>query len=182
MKRINYLVAPGERIFGDALHSAASPRLRLALVIVGGALASLGLPYGVESARLHDLETAAAANQTQLARSAAGVTQVRSLERDVTRLRALDGVIGTLRRAGRLGADEIAELGDALPSDAWLTALRKNGEGFELDGGSTRLATVAATIAALSRLPRYADARLVSAFETEARRQVSYSIVLERRR
>jgi Tfp pilus assembly protein PilN len=182
VKRINYLVAPGERLFGDTLRSAASPRLRLAVVAIGGALASLVLPYCAESTRLHELESAASAYRTELADIAVDVGRVRGLERNIAKLRAVSDEVVAIRRSGGMRADEIAELGNALPSESWLTALRRDGEALEVQGGSARLSTVAATIAALARLSRYSGARLVSAYGGESRPQVSYSIVLERRR
>ena len=182
MKRINYLVAPSERVFGDALRGGVSPRLRLGLITVGGAIAAIALPFCAESARLHALQTAGAAYQEQLDRTALDLSRVRRSERDVSRLRATTEQVTAVRRSGTLRANEIAQLGNALPNDAWLTALRHDGDALELEGGSRRLTTVAAAIVALAQLPAYAGARLVSAYGGDGRAQVSYAIVLERRR
>ena len=180
MKRINYLVAPSERIFGPAFRAAVSRPLRLPLVALGGALASLGLPYCAETARLQQLEHAGAAYQMHIAATALDVGRVRILERDVARLRGLSDELASIRRSGDVRANEIAVLGNQLPGDVWLTALRKDGEALDVEGGSGRLSMVAATIAALARLPQYSGARLVAVRSEAARPEVTYSIVLER--
>ncbi|HEX3468902.1 MAG TPA: PilN domain-containing protein [Candidatus Elarobacter sp.] len=182
MKRINYLVAPGERLFGGAFAGLAAPRVRLAVACIGGALAVLALPAWVESARLHDLERAGAAYEARLDETAIDAARVRRLERDVTRLRALDDGLTSVRRSGDASADEIVTLGNALPDDAWLTTLRRDGDGLDVEGAGDRMRTIAAALAALARLPRYATARLVSAYGAAGGTKVSYSIVLERRR
>lgn len=182
MRRINYLIAPSERIFGHALRFAVSPPLRLPLIALAGALASLGLPYCVEAARWHHLERAGVAYEMRLAATELDVRQVRRLERDVARLRVMSGEVASIRRSGDVRANEIAALGNQLPSDAWLTALRKDGEALAVEGGGARLSTVAAAIATLARLPQYVGARLVAVHGEAARPEVTYSIVLERRR
>jgi Tfp pilus assembly protein PilN len=182
VKRINYLIAPSERIFGHALPLIVSPPLRRPLVALAGALASLSLPYGVEAARLRDLDRTRRVYEMRLAATALDVRQVRSLERDVARLRALTDQVASIRQSGAARANEIAALGNELPGDAWLTALRKDGDNLDVEGGSGRLRTVAAAIAALARLPRYSTARLVAVHGEVARPGVTYSIVLERRR
>jgi Tfp pilus assembly protein PilN len=90
--------------------------------------------------------------------------------------------LASVRRSGDVRANEIAALGNQLPEDVWLTALRKDGDAIDIEGGSGRLNTVAAALAALSRLPQYTEARLVAVHGEAARSEVTYSIVLERRR
>ena len=181
MRRINYLVAPSERIFGRALRSAGSPALRLPLLALAGAVASLGVPYYVETVRLQDLERVGTGYQLRLAESEVAVQRVRSLERDVARLRRLSDEVASIRRSGDVHANELAALGNQLPGDVWLTALRKDGEALDIEGGGGRLSTVAAAIAALARLPHYSGPRLVAVRREAAGPGVSYALVLERR-
>jgi len=180
VKRINYLITPTERIFGQALRSAGSPP-RLPLVVLVGALASLILPYYVETTRLHYLERAGAEYRMRLAKTAVDVQRVRSLERDVARLRRLSDEVASIRRSGELRANEIAALGNELPRDVWLTALREDGQALDVEGGGGRLSTVAAAIVALARLPQYTGARLVAVRSEAAGPEVTYAMVLERR-
>lgn len=182
MKRINYLITPSERLFGHALRLAVPRPLRLPLVALAGALAALGLPYCVEMVRLQDLEKVGGAYEMSVAATVLDVRQVRVLERDVARLRVLSDEVASIRRSGDVHANEIAALGNELPTDAWLTALRKDGEALDVEGGGGRLTTVAAAMAALARLPQYSGARLVAVHAEAALPEVTYSIVLERRR
>jgi len=182
VKRINYLITPTERIFGRALRFAVAPRLRPPLVAIAGALASLSVPCCVEMTRLHHLEQTGVEYEMRLASAAIDVRQVHGLEREVTRLRFMSDQLASVRRSGDVRANEIAALGNQLPEDVWLTALRKDGDAIDIEGGSGRLNTVAAALAALSRLPQYAEARLVAVHGEAARSEVTYSIVLERRR
>lgn len=182
MKRINYLVAPSERLFGDVVGRLATPSVRLAAATVGGAVLALAVPAGIESARLHELERVGAAYEARLAETALDAARVRRLERDVARLRALDDELLSVRRSGGASADEIAALGNALPGDTWLTTLRRDGDGLDVEGTGDRMRSVASALAELARLPRYATARLVSAYGTSGGAKVNYAIVLERRR
>ena len=142
----------------------------------------LALPYAVETTRLHQLERVGAALEAHLAAIALEVRRVHGLARDVSKLRSLSDEIGSIRRSGEVGANEVAALGNELPRDAWLTALRRDGEAFDVEGTTQRVSTVAATIAALARLPRYSGARLVAVRGEASGPAVSYSIVLEQRR
>lgn len=182
MRRINYLSAPGERLFGDAFARLRAPLARRSIATVGGALALLAIPNWIESARLHDLESTGATYQMRLDETAIEAARVRRLQHDVARLRALDDELLAVRRSGSVSADEIAALGNALPDDAWLTTLRRDGDGLDVEGAGARMRTVAAALAQLAELPRYANARLVSAYGTSGGARVSYAIALERRR
>ncbi len=182
MRRINYLIVPSDRIFGNVARHALSPALRPPLVALGALIASLGLLYGIEATRLHHFERAAAAYEAQLTATALEVQRVHRLAADVLRLRALNDEVASIRRSGDIRANEIAALGNDLPSDAWLTALRKDGDALDLEGGGRRLGTVGAAITALARLPQYGGARLVAIHGEPARAGVTYSIVLERPR
>lgn len=182
MRRINYIIAPTERIFGYALRPAVTPPLRTPVAAVVGAFMFLALPYAVETTRLHHLERSGAALEAHLAATALEVRRVHGLARDVSKLRSLSDEISSIRRSGEVGANEIAALGNQLPRDAWLTALRRDGAALDVEGITPRVSTVAAAIAALARLPRYTGARLVAVRGEAPGSAVSYSIVLEPRR
>jgi len=182
MKRINYLVSWSERYAGITLPAALAPELRAPVAVLACSLALVAVLGAVQHARFAAVERDGAEYARRLAATQATVARVRAVESEVARLRALDARIREIRRSGPARASEIAALGNRLPADAWLTAVRADRTALTLEGHGARLSAVGRTIASLAALPPYAGARLVSVHEDPVRRGVTYALALDPRR
>jgi Tfp pilus assembly protein PilN len=177
--RIDYLVSRWERLLGVAPPAAIPHALRGPVVALFGSLALIGVLAGVQQVRLahavHDVEIA----RLRLARSEASVHRVDALDAEVRRLRALDVEVERIERSGTEHASAIAAIGNEIPADAWLSAIRRERDGYALEGRSSRLTAVGGTLAALAALATARHARLVSVQDGPGHRGVSYAIVLD---
>jgi hypothetical protein len=179
MKRFNYAITPAERLFGFSLPTAIAPRLRAPLAAVTAAFALTATTGGIEEVRFHAADRAAAESHARLAAAEIPIAQVQAVRNDVVRLRALAAHLEQARLSGTARANEIAALGNALPPDAWLTAVHVERRTLGLEGRAARVATVATAMAALGRLPAYAGARLLNVRDDAARAGVTYAITLD---
>jgi Tfp pilus assembly protein PilN len=178
MRRINYLPSWSERHIGIALPVVAA-ELRTALAALAGAVALAGVLWGLQATRLRAAERDGVAYAERLAATQLDVVRVRALERDVERLRALGERVAMIRGSGALRANEIAALGNQLPADAWLTALRADRGSLTVEGHGARLSAVGTAIASLAALPAYRTARLVAVHQDPLRSGVTYALSLE---
>jgi Tfp pilus assembly protein PilN len=179
VKRINYVVTRSERLFGVALPTTVAVRLRRPLAALAGALLLVGALHGVQQARLADAARTAAFDAERLAATDGAVRRVRAVEHDVGRLRALVARVNDIQGSGPLHAAALAAIGDRLPSDAWLSAIRAEHGGFALEGRGARLSAVGATLGALATLPAAGGARLLAVHGDRDQAGVSYAIALE---
>ena len=182
MKRINYLLSSSERYTGVTLPPALAPELRAPVVVLACSLALVVVLWAVQHARIAAAERDGAEYARRLAATEISIARVRAVEKDVVTLRALDERIREIRRSGPARASEIAMLGNRLPADAWLTAVRADRTALAVEGHGARLSAVGRTIASLAALPPYAGARLISVHEDPVRRGVAYALALEPRR
>jgi Tfp pilus assembly protein PilN len=182
VRRINYVVTWSERHLGMALPPAVPATLRAPLAALLCSVAFVAVVWSVQHARLRATQRDGAVLAVRFAATARDVARVRAIQRDVTRLRALAERVDRIRRSGGQRASEIAVVGNALPSDAWLTSLHADHGALALEGRGARLGTVGTAIAELAKLPSYGGARLISAHEDPARQGVTYAIALEERR
>jgi hypothetical protein len=182
VKRINYLVSRWERLAGVAPAPSIAPVLRGPLVALFGSLALVGVLHGVQQARLRTLARDGEIESARLAASRATLRNIAVTESEVARLRLLSDRVGSLRRSGAERASEIAAIGNRIPLEASLSAVRVDREGYALEGYGTRLAVVGSTIAALGALPSSTGARLLSIQDDALRHGVSYAIALEIKR
>ena len=179
MKRIDYLPSWSERHIGVALPSVVAAELRAPLVAFAGSLALAGVLWGVQATRLHDAEADGTVYAERLTATQTDVARVHAVERDVERLEALARRVATVRRSGALRANEIAEVGNRLPADAWLSSLRADRGTLAIEGHGARLDAVGAAIASLASLPAYGATRLVAVHEDPVRSGVTYALALE---
>lgn len=182
MKRIDYRVMRAERWTGVDLGSLVAPALRMPLAVLACAIALVAVAASAEQLRLRAAGAEGAEYARRLAAIELDVARVRAVERDVARLRALRARTEEIVRSGPLRANEIAELGNGVPPDAWLTSLRNDGTGLTVEGGARGLNAVAAALSSLAHLPAYADARLLSVHRDPVREGVTYALALETRR
>jgi Tfp pilus assembly protein PilN len=177
MKRIDYLRAPARhRVAASFDHH----RLRHALTASGVAVLLLFSTSVVELTRLSAAQREGAALTWRLEDADATAAGAKSLGREVAELRAVARRVDATRRLAEADAEEIAELGNRLPPDVWLTALRFASGALALEGRGARLDGVAAAMTALARLPRFTQARLVNVRDDVLHGGFDYAIAVER--
>jgi Tfp pilus assembly protein PilN len=174
---VTYLRATDERLFGIRIR--VDQETRVPLAALGAALLLVGLAGLGEERRIDAAQRDASGSVRELAALAPRLAQVRALAADVVRLRALDARAGELRRSGERAAARVAALGDRLPNDAWLSAIRVEGRAVALEGRGTRLASVGSTLATVQHVAGYGGARLISVRRDPARSGVTYAIAVE---
>jgi Tfp pilus assembly protein PilN len=179
VKRINYLVSRSERLLGVPLPTTVAPPLRPPLLALACALLVVGALHGVQQARLADAERAAAVDAERLAATEVAVRRVRVVEDDVVRLRALVRRVAEIQRSGTQRASAVAAIGNRIPGDAWLSAIRTEHGGFALEGRGASLSAVGTTLTALAVLPAAAGARLLDVHGDRDHTGFSYAIGLE---
>lgn len=181
MIRVDYLVSPFERIAGFAMPELPAP-LRRPLLALGASLIVVSSFSTLEELRLR----AALADGDRFAQSAAAAAasaaRVRALATDVERLRALTDRIDSMRASGASNADALAAIGNGVPRDAWLSAVRIDRGAYTLEGRTGRLGAVSATMSALGALRPFAGAKLLAVRREGTSDDVTYSIALEPRR
>jgi Tfp pilus assembly protein PilN len=178
MTRTDYLVSRWERLLGVAPPTVVPQTLRgplIAFIASLGLIASLGI---VQAVRLdyarHDVDIAT----QRLARDEAALRQLDAVELEIRQLRALDREIDRISQTGVHGTSAVAAIGNQIPHDAWLSSIRRERDGYVLEGGARHVSTVSRTLAALAALHGTGPARLVSLAEAPAGRGFRYAITL----
>lgn len=183
MRRINYLVSPAERLIGIALPRRVPATLHEPFAALVSALALIGVLHGVQQARLATAMRDGRALAERLAQSEARVARVRIVEDEVAGLTALSRRIAELEGTGTASASELAAIGNRIPRDARLSTIRSEaGGGYAIDGSGSGLGVVGRTMASLADLHTFTGVRLVAIHDDRGRSEVSYSLVLERKR
>jgi Tfp pilus assembly protein PilN len=180
MKAITYLIAPSERLLGVRVSAVVAPSLRRPAATAAFALLLVGLLHGVEESRLAAAIRDGRTANERLQQARANAVSVDEASAELERLGALERRAVQLRESGIARASEVAALGNVLPRDAWLSAIRFDAKGYELEGSVTELAVVGATIAAVTTLRGVSSARL-AAVRADRERHVTYSITVQRR-
>jgi Tfp pilus assembly protein PilN len=178
MTRIDYLVSRWERLLGVAPPTVVPQTLRgplIAFIASLGLIAILGI---VQAFRLgdarHDVEVAT----LRLARDEAALRQLDGVELEIRQLRALDREIDRIAQTGAHSTSAVAAIGNQIPHDAWLSSIRRERDGYVLEGGARHLSTVSRTLAALAALQKTGRAQLVSLAEAPESRGFRYAITL----
>jgi Tfp pilus assembly protein PilN len=179
MTRTNYLISPWERLFGFTPRITIPRAMRGPLVAFLCSLALIGILAGVQQARLSRAIDEMQGLTQRLAREDSAARRVDALDAEVRRLRAIDTEVERIVRSGSEDASAIAAIGNEIPAGAWLSSIRRERDGYALEGRSHRVAAVGTTLAALAALPTAGHARLISIQEAPSRHGVSYAIVLE---
>jgi Tfp pilus assembly protein PilN len=177
VKRIDYLRAPARHRVPALL---VDPRRRHALGASGLAVLLVASTSAVELVRLGAAQREAASLTERLADAETTTAAAKSLRREIQKLRALAQGVDATRRLAEADAEEIAELGNRLPPDVWLTTLRLASGAVALEGRSARLEEIAAAMTALARLPRFTQARLLHVRDDVLHGGFDYAIAAER--
>jgi Tfp pilus assembly protein PilN len=133
--------------------------------------------------RLHAAQRAFTAMSTRLATSNASVAAINALRARVDEKTRLAAHIDDVRRISLVHANELAWIGNHLPQDTWLSALRYEDGNYSLEGTSKRIGAVGSAILALRGGDLATAPRLVSLRDDagDASAHVHYTLVLEAR-
>ncbi|HTJ26563.1 MAG TPA: PilN domain-containing protein [Candidatus Limnocylindria bacterium] len=178
MTRIDYLVSRWELLLGVAPPAAVPRTLRDPLIALLASLVLLGVLAGVQAARLAHARRDVEIVRQRLAQDDSALRRLDALEVEVRRLHAIDGEIDRIAEAGAHSVSAVAAIGNRIPKDAWLSSIRRDHDGYVLEGSARRLSLVSRTLAALAALPATGRARLVSVQDAPAGRGVGYAITL----
>ncbi len=175
MTRIDYAHATTA---GTPMEQLRDPRLRRVVRSTGFALLALAAVASVEAVRyvaaVHDDDAAIAA----LATREGDARAVRELAREVDRLTALAAHVDALRSSGPREAERIGALGDRLPADVWLSAIRVRPDAIDLEGHTTRLAAIPEALQSLTGARAGTRARLTMLHANRAHGGVDYALAL----
>ena len=174
MNALNYGPAPR---FAAPFAIVAEPRVRRACMAAGAALIVIAATVIIQAVRI-DAATREQSDLTErLATLDVSVSPIRVMAREVTRFDAIETRVRDLRASARASANAVAALGNRLPHDVWLTALRAGPQSIALDGRSAHLASLAAAMTSL-RASSERQARLINVAVDPARGGLSYAIVV----
>jgi Tfp pilus assembly protein PilN len=131
--------------------------------------------------RLHAAQRAYAAASAQLAASNTSVAAIKQLRARVAAKTQLTALVVDVRRISLLHANELAWIGNRLPPDTWLNALRYENGSYSLEGTSKRVGAVGSAILALRDNDLAPVPRLVSLHDVagDVAAPVHYALRLE---
>jgi Tfp pilus assembly protein PilN len=184
MNRFNYLpVARRPSLAPRLTVVAIDNRIRgplsalLATIVLTAALST------VQLVRLHTAQLAYARAAIHLNADQEAVRDVETLRRDVVRRRSLNDYVVGLARASLARTNELTWIGNRLPAQTWLRALRFEAGGYSLEGTCDRAAAVGTTILALRDEAHAAIPQLVSLRDdrSAARARVRFTLRLQTR-
>jgi Tfp pilus assembly protein PilN len=124
--------------------------MRMPLLAFAAAVAIACGAWGIESQRLHQALASEAGYESSARRAELRVEALRLSAAQVGRRLSLDRRVRSIRESGTGQARRIAELGNALPQDVWLTAVREDDTGIALEGGASNLAALGRAVRILA--------------------------------
>jgi Tfp pilus assembly protein PilN len=181
MTRFNYLAPDRMERLALILGIFREGRLRAPITAVALSFLLLGMARAVEDWRIQKISAGIEALRIRENAIAAARARVQALSTDVARLQRIADYVRSVRRSGAERAEELASIGNSLPSHVWLTAIRETESGWAITGGARNVADVGGAMLALERIPRVTSAILVSTQGSEHERAISYEMRLGRR-
>jgi hypothetical protein len=119
------------------------------LAAFAGTLALIVGLSAIEHARLVSVEGDLAHDRTRLIQSDRDVARLKRLDVTLEQERRETLEISRIRASGTLHANEIAAIGNRLPSDTWVSVIRHNDSSLTLEGQARRVEAVGAALIAL---------------------------------
>ena len=181
VKRFNYL---NDRRIGwpaIAFTVAIDNRIRGPLAALVTTLILTAVVSFVQLTRLQSAQRSYAVACARLAASTSAASAVKAFGAQVEGKARLAAHVAQLRRISIVRVNELAWIGNHLPPDTWLTALRYENGSYSLEGTSERVAAVGSAMVALRADGRAGAARLVSLHDeaNSSVRHVHYTLRLE---
>jgi len=153
-----------------------------AVVALIGALAITASAAGILAMRLQATRSELGADLLRLDRTAAASAPARTTLRRIGEIRALADEISEARRSGDRAADELARLGNAVPSHVWIARFRRDGSDVVVDGGAGSVEAVGRALMTLSDDRTRAQlVGLKDASRPDAPSDVRYSLRIDQR-
>lgn len=163
MIRFNYRQSVFEQLFGDAPLTMLAGQLRLPLAAIGAALLVVAATWTLEARRVAGLDADLVAVQARVEATAADGARAERLTAAVTRLREIRATVAAARRDLLVTTNTIAEIGNVLPPQTWLTAMAATpADSWTIDGRSARVDEIGTMLRRVQELDRHGAARLVS--------------------
>jgi Tfp pilus assembly protein PilN len=169
-----------------ALMSVRGARLAVtgsrAIVALLGALALTAAAGGILAMRLHASRADVGADLVRLNQPAAAAAPAKLTLQRIGEIRALADDVTQARQSGDRAADELAQLGNAVPSHVWIARFRRDGGALIVDGGAGSVDAVGRALASLDG--DHAHAQLVGlkdAARPGAPSDIRYSLRIDQR-
>ena len=132
MIRFNYLRNATPQ-FGITLGNVPQA-LHLPLASIATALLIVACAWGIEGIRVHDARSAERAADARVERSRRELQHLALVQTDVQSMVDLDRQISVIRLSGYTVAGRIADIGNRLPPQAWLSSISRTKDGIVLAG------------------------------------------------
>lgn len=163
VKRHDYRPSRLASLTGDATGWVTLVRLRLPAAAAGIAFLILALVWRGEQQRIDSLDREIAALQQPAALAAADARRTTHLITMVARDRRIEQRLASAHRTALSSTNTIAIIGNALPTQTWLTNVAAAPSGnWTISGRSTRVTEIGATLRSIQQLDRSRSAQLVS--------------------
>lgn len=177
MSSFDYLHGPRTHMLQKLFELRVPERLHIPLLALCASLAATGGGWSIEAYRLSCALAAEHRYETALLESTREVARADVYARRVSDLVEVDRRVRGIVRSGPAHAAQLAEIGNALPSHAWLTSVDRDTTGITLQGQTRDLTTLAAVLESLSHLRGARVPMLVDAAASSHR--ITYEIRLE---
>ena len=143
--------------------------LRLPVTAIFGALIVVLGAYDIEAHRLKSAILVEAQYRHRLDETAAQVAETKIRVAHLNQRARLDRRIHDISSSGYENARRLAEIGNRLPREAWLSSIAQESDGIRLEGDAFDLTAVSASIKKLASAKYVGDPALLSAIaETSA--------------
>jgi len=105
---------------------------------------------GILALRLHAARAELSADYVRLDQTTAAAGPAQRLLRRIGEIRAVADDVTRARHSGDRAADELARLGNAVPSHVWIAHVRRDGSELAVDGGAGSVAAVGSALNSLT--------------------------------
>jgi Tfp pilus assembly protein PilN len=163
MNRFNYQQSPLARRFGGVPVRMLAERLRLPMAVMGAAVLALASTWLLETHRIADLDADLSALQLRVQSASSDRIRAEHLTATVARLEATSVGIDAARREALAATNTIAQIGNDLPEETWLTGVGATPAGtWTISGRSTRVNEIGTMLRRVQSIDKTAATRLVS--------------------
>lgn len=163
MNRFNYRQSRFEQLAGALPGLTVFAQFRQPLAAAGAALILVAGAWTIEAQRLAALDRDLSAIHERARVAATDAARAQRLSVNLVRARALTRRIERAHQTAIASTNAIAQIGNALPVQTWLTSVATSpGGSWTIAGRSAQVAQIGTTLRAIAQLDTHAQARLVS--------------------
>jgi Tfp pilus assembly protein PilN len=181
--RFNFLHSPWRSSINRLREIELDPRARRAFFAFCGIFILLLGSAGIERLRLSHAQAFERERVEHWQDDERAMAGMRAAAETLDELSALSQSIRAIQSSGEHEAVELAEIGDSLPEQAWLTSIRQDGDIVVITGGAQSYAIVAETMRRLGRTHMLHSPALISSQTPDDLhpREVTYELHLQER-